>query len=75
MNMRSYTIYARPADYPSVAYVVRGWLIEADGPTPTGEVFFADSLREARGFLPKEQTFVRFDRSPDDAPSIVETWL
>ena len=72
--MPTWTIYATPADFPSVPYVVRGWLVGPGGQVrDSGAIGFADTLEQARNYLPPG--LVRFERSPDDDPVIVETWL
>jgi len=73
--MTMWTIYAAPADFPDVPYVVRGWAV---GPgfgevTATGAIGFADTLDQARGCLPPGLACIQ--PSPEDDPVIVETWL
>lgn len=72
--MEMWTIYASPADFPSVPFVVRGWIItESGGLMFNGAVGFADTLDQARGYIPAG--LVCMARSDDDEPQIVETWL
>lgn len=71
--MESWTIYARPADFPDVPFVVRNWIITPGAMVPGGAVAFCDSLEQARHVIPEGLT--RFERNPDDDPVIVESWL
>lgn len=69
-----WTIYAAPADYPSVPFVVRGWRTSVRGDVvDTGMIGFADTLDQARAYLPEGLYCV--GRSDDDEPQIVESWL
>lgn len=70
-----WTIYHHPADYPSVPYVVRGWLIVAgvNEPIDSGALGFADTLSEARSIVPAG--LARWERGLDDDPVIVESWI
>lgn len=70
--MLLWTIYSRPADYPTVPYVVRAWQITADGPVDAGVLGLADSIEQARGYLPEGAT--RLGRMDEDDPVIVESW-
>ena len=71
--VRTYTIYQHPADFPTVPYVVRGWHTTKMGTVASGEVAFADTLEQARGYIP--EGMYNLDRDPDDDPVIVETWV
>lgn len=68
-----WTIYAAPADFPTVPFVVRGWLIHGTQSQPSGAMGFADTLDEARAFLPPG--LVRFVPQHGDDPVIVESWM
>jgi hypothetical protein len=69
-----WTIYSSPADYPDVPFVVRGWAVGPYGAlADTGALGFADTLDEARNMIP--DGLVRMERSPDDDPVVVETWM
>jgi hypothetical protein len=69
-----WTIYAAPTDFPNVPYLVRGWAILPGGELmATGAMAFADTLAQARGVIPVG--LVQMERSLDDDPVIVETWL
>ena len=74
-HLRTYTIYARPADYPWAAYVVRGSTITpgaiVNDQAPLG---FAETIEVARDMVPREAD-TRFPRADGDPPQIVETWL
>jgi len=68
-----YTIYDRPKDYPD-KFVVRAFAMGSDGKQyVSGECKLADSLKEARQFVPPDK--VRTERHPGDDPVIVETWI
>lgn len=72
-----YVIYERPKDFPD-KFVVRKWSI-VDGeekaiPMADKNLFVtADTLEEARGFVPKDR--YRIPRAQEDEPQIVETWI
>jgi hypothetical protein len=66
-----WTVYQRPADYPS-KFVARRWLASASL-VATDDVLIDDTLIALRGRLPPG--LVQMPRDPSDDPSIVETWL
>jgi hypothetical protein len=69
-----WTIYAHPAEYPD-GYVLRKWYIGTGlgvGPIPARAWCLPD-LEAAQDLLPPGLHCV--PRSPNDDPSIVETWL
>lgn len=71
-----FTIYWNPIDYPGM-YAVRRWRAIADNPEPVPDpepCYVGDWLAEARNAIPHEANYC-MHRSPDDDPSIVETWL
>jgi hypothetical protein len=68
-----WTIYAQPADYPTVPFVLRGWLISKEGLADSGAIGFADTLEQARNMLPPALT--RLPRDDDDDGPIVESWI
>ena len=63
-----WTIYKHPLDYPD-KFVARKFISDK----PTEEILIGETLEEIRSLLPKG--FTRFERNPNDALSIVETWL
>jgi hypothetical protein len=72
-TMVIWTIYRHPTDFPG-KWVMRGHVIEAQGSTHAmTECFVADTLDEARTFVPRGLTCLH--RSPDDDPAIHEVWL
>jgi hypothetical protein len=75
MPLAMYTIFRNPSDHPG-RYVVRRFLIAGSAdPVPDPEpMFIGGSLEAAREAIPLESDFC-LNRSPGDAPSIVETWL
>lgn len=68
IKMPIITIYRHPLDYPQ-KYVARLF----DLTNPTNVCMIGDSFEELASRKP--HTMVRFDRSPDDDPKIVEAWL
>lgn len=69
-----YTIYDSPADFPGIPFVVRAWVVGGGGQlAASGEPLFADTLERARSCVPPGMH--RMERSPDDEPQIVETWI
>lgn len=72
--MRAYTITFDPIDVPG-KYVLRQFDIHPGmEPVPGPVLQIADTLEQARAALPPEAD-VRFARSPEDDPVVVETWL
>ena len=72
--LTTWTIYERPADFPDVPFVLRGWIVGPGGQLrESGTLGFADTLEQARTYVPEGLT--RFPRADDDDPVIVETWL
>lgn len=70
-----FTIYERPADYPG-HYVVRRWSIVAgvNDPVPALDPHaVVASLEAARASIPPGH--VALERSVDDEPQIVESWI
>lgn len=73
-TLQLWTIYRSPADFPDVPYVLRNWLVGPGGALADGGALgFADTLEEARSYLPAGLSMV--PRAPNDEPQIVETWL
>lgn len=67
-KLELWTIYRYPKDYPD-KFVARKFILDK----PTEERLIGDTLEEVRSLLPKG--LIRFDRSPNDILSIVETWM
>lgn len=67
-----YTIYDHPADYPD-QFVVRAWAVSEGVVIAYAPVGFADTLEDARYLIPQGRT--RIDRTQQDDPVIVESWL
>ena len=68
-----YTIYDHPRDYPD-NYVVRAFILTSEGKQyASEECKLADSLEEARKFVPPDKVLTK--RYPHDDPVIVETWI
>jgi hypothetical protein len=68
-----YCIYDHPADYPN-AFVVRQWFMLPGGNVvPDKRFILADTLENARSCIP--DGCICFERSENDDPKIVETWL
>lgn len=64
----AFTVFYNPRDFPG-KYVVRLF----DGKAPTRLMTVKDTLEAAHSSIPP--MFYRVDRSPEDDPVIVETWL
>lgn len=65
-----WTIYDNPRDFPG-RFVVRVWY----GTVPEPECTTHDTLEAARLSVMDEGASGFFDRSPEDDPCIVETWI
>lgn len=63
-----WTVYDSPNDLPG-RFVARKWLLDQ----PTSELLQDKTLDELRVKLPPGLT--RLERSPQDDPKIVETWI
>ncbi len=68
-----WVVYREPADYPPGSWVARRWAIY-DLPQPTPEVIVATRLA-ALDELFLERGYTRLERSPDDEPHVVCTWV
>jgi hypothetical protein len=67
-----YTIYDRPADFPT-RFVVRAWWVHTAGvELVPGGVSLADTLDDARAAIPPGHVLIARDELDD--PVIVETW-
>lgn len=72
-ELRGYTVFANPADYPG-RYVVRGWrLVGTSILQDPGPLAVRHTLEEARAALPPG--LQRCSRDPNDDPVIVEVWM
>lgn len=73
LAMRGYTIY-RLYVGNRATYRVRGWRVAAARVHHDDETHLAtDDLAEARASIPRG--FIVVERTPDDDPSILETWI
>jgi hypothetical protein len=70
--LQMWTVYRHPRDYPT-KFVARMSLATHPEPTPTNDMFVADSLDEVRALLPPG--LYCLERLPEDDPVIVEVWL
>lgn len=74
-HLRVFTIYRRPADFPDAEFILRGFVVTAGAePQPTGIIFAADTLEQARSLVPPEAD-VCIPRDAGDAPHVVESWI
>lgn len=71
-TMSIWTIYDKPKDFPT-KFVARKFLVSGDGVKPTDEIETADTLHQIRRKIP--QGLARFERSPGDVKSVVESWI
>lgn len=67
-----YVVYERPRDFPN-SFVVRHWIIDGKGGKPTDWLVVGKTLDQVRQAIPGY--CVRLERSPEDEPQIVESWL
>jgi hypothetical protein len=66
-------VYDHPLDYPH-CYVAREWLISTDGRRRFGRVLIGQTFTALRTLMPPEcDTWI--DRSRDDDPCILGTWI
>lgn len=72
--LEMYTVYRSPLDHPG--QIVRQWLVipGVAAPRKGHVVYIGESLAAARLAVPA-QCGGRLERSPEDDPAIVETWL
>jgi hypothetical protein len=66
-----WTVYQRPADFPT-KFVARRWLA-SEALVETDDVLLDDTLDALRNRLPPG--LFQMPRAPSDDPSIIETWL
>jgi len=71
-KLEIWTIYDRPADYPD-KFVIRKFDIVGQMIMPTEEINLADTVDEAREFIPEGLGLI--PRSPEDHINVVESWI
>jgi hypothetical protein len=71
-GLRLFTIYDHPIDHPN-DFIAREWVVVGSFYEPRAIAARGASLDEVRAQLPPG--LARIDRSPEDDPKIVETWL
>ncbi len=69
--MSIWTIYAQPKDFPE-GYVVRRWMV-GPGKASPAEAYTAETLEDARQGIPPG--LHRMERTPEDDPAILESWI
>lgn len=72
-----WVVYDHPGDHPD-DYVARQFHVHGDGSVALSEVspFIAPDLEVVRRFIRAVAPgAVSFDRAPDDAPVILESWI
>lgn len=67
-----WVIYFNPSDYPG-SYVVRAWKIDKNQANPMVACVVYKTLEEARKLASPGRVMIQ--RSPEDDPVIVETWI
>jgi len=74
--MICWVVYDHPVDYPD-SFVARRFVLDrGPQPVPTEEVLVAASLAALRQLVRQQDpNLVRFYRSRDDEPQIVECWM
>lgn len=68
-----WVVYEKIPPYPS-NYQARAFTITAEGRQATGQ-HAVGSLELVRNYLGVHLGLTRLNRSPEDDPSVVETWL
>jgi hypothetical protein len=68
-----WTIYDHPRDYPT-GFIARRHEVVVGGTGPTDDTVKADDLYTLRKHL-LQAGLTRINRSPDDEPQIVESWI
>jgi hypothetical protein len=72
-ELEIFVIYERPRDYPE-HFVMRRWAVSSDKKIQATDYFrLADSLDEARSYVPAH--CIRVERDPKDEPQVVESWI
>lgn len=71
-HLSMWTIYHGTSDYPEL-YVTREFKITMEGPIPEQVCSLSSDLEHARKHVP--EGCVCIGRSPEDDPTIVETWV
>jgi hypothetical protein len=72
MMLDMYVVYDHPTDFPN-HFVVRHWIIGAGSAKPTDRCVIGKTLDEVRTAIPAY--YVRLERSPEDEPQILESWV
>ena len=71
--LEMFTIYDHPSDFPD-HFVLRRWVITSPGQAhPSLAAKFFDTIEEAREAVPPG--LIRTERTENDDPTIVETWI
>jgi hypothetical protein len=73
MILSIWTIYDHPRDYPN-GFIARRHTVAVSGTGPTDDTVKADDLTTLRRHL-LQAGLTRINRSPEDEPQIVESWL
>lgn len=72
-HLEMWTVYDHPTDWPD-GYIARKWVILPTGPHATDECIVATGVSAIRNRF-EEMGLVKLARSPEDDPSIMETWV
>jgi hypothetical protein len=72
MMLDMYVVYDHPTDFPN-HFVVRHWIIGAGRAKPTDRCVIGKTLDEVRTAIPAY--CVRLERSPEDEPQVLESWV
>lgn len=73
-ELQQWTIYDHPADFPN-NYVARQWFVGASGARP-GDYAVHPDPDKLRDYIQQQLPgAVCLTRSPEDHPTIMETWL
>jgi hypothetical protein len=73
-KIKVYVVYAFPLDFPGVPWVVRAQHATADSVVSEPVAYGFQEIHEARNWL-ESMGLTRIERSPEDDPGIVESWV
>jgi len=68
-------IYEGVKDFPDMRFIARTWRIAMDGSTSGEIIATSNDLQDCRQAALAQGCDVRFIRSPEDDPTILETWI
>jgi hypothetical protein len=72
-EVRLWTVYSYPKDFPNIPYMARLWVSDEKGARATDQKIFGD-LGHLRSVFNK-MGLARLPRMPNDEPHVVEVWI